>query len=999
MHSLAHPPAHDPVNHPFCPPAPCMAPHTAPRTAPSTAPSTAWRALRPLATLCAVAVLLPGCGGSGDDPAPVAVSGVVADGPLKDAKVCYDLNDDGICNNGEPEVLTDADGKYSLSIAAAAAGQHAVLAEVPATAVDKDTGAAVGVAFVLKAPPSGSAGAQAVFVSPLTTVVANTAADAGISVAEATARVQSQLGLAVSPLSDFTAAGAPPDLGLAARAVGQVMIGTATVAAKAGVAAEPAARLVREAVIGQLPVLGTALEASAGTEATPAQRIEAAAKAVATQLNLDEKTVGKLADALAQPTVASDAAGPFVSVRRFTYTDAGTYSYQIFTGDSSKTDADGAWLASEPRANLVNGEAIAFSRNQLYWTGSAWNNCDNGFAVVKTVAQTATAPQKSTYCGGSKSEGRTTWKDIGGKTLREVIADMRAYPFRDSPGSTTDASGLPVKWGPDPALLPADAKFPEGSRYNTRRTTSDIGSTDRIEISVRPTVRYADGVFRQPTTLEQLGLMAGDLVVAGTVVTNLNSLFVDDVALDSQPNASLQAFKRWRLSVDVPGLKGRFYRCDLALNGNSQGCEAVGDATLAVQTQGGIRLLRVASGYPAALKDRVQRQRFWAEHMGTVFRGTTDFERSYHDQRLNKPAWDALRAALNMPAQVDPSAPSAAGPFTTLRNFSFTDAQNYSWRIFTGDSSVLDAGGEYIANESRRALSAGSEVPFVRNRAYWTGSAWFDCPDSGAVNAIQAAAPFRSTYCKGQVDERVADLHVSLGGRLMSDVFNEIRSYNSADGTATGSGWGTAPGRVPALASSRFPAGSVLTIRGLKSVTSPETIGTAESDRVRVPQAGVQSAQWPLAATLEGIIAVCRGSLLDANANGLNTLVFRILDETPADPIYNRTVDYRVAFDPAGKKARFTRNNRLASSDSPAKFELMMDTTYAIEQLGDVRMMRFAAMPADFEARFGYAFRLAERGGQVWYATQPFTAADKLSWSQRLNGTAWDALRTVLGIQ
>ena len=48
-------------------------------------------------------------------------------------------------------------------------------------------------------------------------------------------------------------------------------------------------------------------------------------------------------------------------------------------------------------------------------------------------------------------------------TLRAVLARMRAYPLRDAPGTTTDASGLPVKWGADPALVPADATFPAGA--------------------------------------------------------------------------------------------------------------------------------------------------------------------------------------------------------------------------------------------------------------------------------------------------------------------------------------------------------------------------------------------------------------------------------------------------------------------------------------------------------------------------------------------------------
>ena len=66
---------------------------------------------------------------------------------------------------------------------------------------------------------------------------------------------------------------------------------------------------------------------------------------------------------------------------------------------------------------------------------------------------------------------------------------------------------------------------------------------------------------------------------------------------------------------------------------------------------------------------RLQRQRFWAEHMGTVFRGTTDLQRSYNDQRVNKPAWDALRATP-LPASMRPRAGSwaAATAASTTRD-------------------------------------------------------------------------------------------------------------------------------------------------------------------------------------------------------------------------------------------------------------------------------------------------------------------------------------------
>lgn len=961
-----------------------------------------------LAVACAAA-LLQACGGSDDSTAaPAQISGIVADGPLQGATVCYDLNDNGACDSGEPTAAapTDADGKYSFSVDAAVAGKHAVVAQVPATAIDKDTGAAIGAAIVLVAPPSGSSGAQSVFVSPLTTVVAHTAADTGSTVAEATTRVQALLGLAGSPLADFTAANAAPELGLAARSVGKVMVDTAGLAAANGVSAAQTASLVREAATTQLPVLATALQLSAGTGATLAQRIAAAARAVSTQLNLSPTTVQAVAAAVAQPTGAADAAGPFVSVRRFTYTDARNYSYQIFTGDSSQTDASGAWLANEPRANVVNGEAIAFSRNQLYWTGSDWHNCNNGFAVVKTVAQTATLPQRSTYCGASKSESRTVWEDISGKTLREVITRMRAHPLRDTVGSTTDATGLPVNWGPDPALLPAEATFPAGSRYNTRRITNDIGSTDRIETAVRPTVRYPDGVFRQAKTLEDLSLMGGNLAAADTEVTNLNALFVEDETLASQPDATLQAVKRWRLAVDVTGLKGRFFRCDVTTAGNSQACEARGDATLAIQTQGGIRLLRVAAGYPVELKDRMQRQRFWAEHVGTVFRGTTDLEHSRNDQRLNKPAWDAVRTALGIAEQVEPVATPTTGPYTILRNLSFSDAQNYSWRTYTGDDSVVNAAGETVVNETRRTVNSGAEVPFVRNRAYWTGSAWFDCPASGPVLTAQVAAPKRSTLCQGYVDEETGYLRISLGGRLMRDLVNDIRNYAGTEANgATWASWGPDLSKVslPALSTTRFPAGATLSIRSGRTIAVPEAIATnPDADRVRIAPSATSSlpfADWPFATTLEQVIANYPGTLAGTVINGNTSLYVWRFTETPANTAWTDQVEIRVAFDANGNKARFTRNNRLVSNGFSTNYQTLLDTTYTIEQVGDVRLLKFAAMPPGFEDRFVFARRYAERGGAVWYAFKDAVPVDRIGFTQRLDGTAWDALRTALGIQ
>src|SRR5205814_6523683 len=118
-----------------------------------------------LSALCAS--LLAACGGGGSttpppvQPTSVTISGVAADGPLQGATACYDLNDNGACDSGEPSSgPTDAAGRFSFDVDAAVAGQHRVVVVVPATAVDKDTGSAVGTAFTLQSPATGSSGAQ-----------------------------------------------------------------------------------------------------------------------------------------------------------------------------------------------------------------------------------------------------------------------------------------------------------------------------------------------------------------------------------------------------------------------------------------------------------------------------------------------------------------------------------------------------------------------------------------------------------------------------------------------------------------------------------------------------------------------------------------------------------------------------------------------------------------------------------------------------------------------
>ncbi len=950
------------------------------------------------------AALLAACGGD-EGSAMVDISGVVADGTLQGATVCYDLNDNLACDAGEPvSSATDADGRYTLSVTEADSGHHAVVASVPASAIDKDTGAAIGAALTFKSPATGVSGAQQVFVSALTTAVVDIAKDSGKSVADAAAQVQAALGLSLSPLADFTAAnGNAGNAGaaLAARALTAVVVGATKLAAASGLAAAPTAALVKAVGSTQLELLADTLAVSTGIDAKA--KVEEAVAAVKAQLNLNADTVKTVADALALPAGIADAPGPFVSLRRFAYTDANNYSYTVFTGDSSKTDAAGEYVANEVRKIHEAGADVPFNRNQAYWTGTDWLTCALQWQVItKVKANSGATDQSSAYCAGSKNQGKTTYEDVGGKPMREVVARIRAYPLPDNAGAHTDLNGLPVKWGPHPDLLPADAVFPAGAKLSIRTTNADVGGTDRIELTTKSTVRWPDGRYRQATSLEQYSGMPGNLADATVLPSNANTVYVFDLPLAAQPDATLEAYKRYRAGFDVTALKVRFYKCDVrksdaaALN-----CTTSGDGTLAISTQGDARLMRVASGFPAEIVQRLSAQRFWAERSGTVFRGVRDLPRTRYDQRLNNTAWSALRSALGIPAHADVGQPADNGPFSVLRGFSFTDLNNYSLRTYDGNNSVLDSEGYFLADETRKTVTAGVQQSLSRNRLFWTGTEWYDCPEDG-VGVIRAnsKAPFNSVYCKSYLDDRASSTVVTLAGRLMSDVVNDIRAYGSTDAGNAYSGWGPTPSAYPQLASTRFPDGATMEYRGLKSRATPLVTMTDATSRVRVPpaDASVPFDTWPHATSLESFIAKNPGDLIGSALNGSTAFYVHGYNLAAApSALYTTRVEVRVAFDANGQQARFYQNNRLVSNGFTSNYVKLLDTTYKIETLGGVRVLSFAAMPDGFESSYGFQRLFAERAGSVWYGYKD-AASGTPNWSIRLNQEACTALRAALGL-
>jgi hypothetical protein len=147
--------------------------------------------------------LLSGCGGDSDSSSDtrVLIEGRVIDGPIQDARVCLDINRDKACGSGEPDAVTDADGRFAITvdIPVGMTEPRVLLAVIDAaTAKDVEDGgktlaqagkpSAVFQALVVDRAP--------VVVSALTTFVVNEMETRWLAADEAARVVAGTLGLA-----------------------------------------------------------------------------------------------------------------------------------------------------------------------------------------------------------------------------------------------------------------------------------------------------------------------------------------------------------------------------------------------------------------------------------------------------------------------------------------------------------------------------------------------------------------------------------------------------------------------------------------------------------------------------------------------------------------------------------------------------------------------------------------------------------------------------------
>jgi trimeric autotransporter adhesin len=677
-----------------------------------------WRATV-VCALVSTATLLAACGGGGnsggdsDTPSAYTITGKAVDGALQGATACYDVNDNQACDTGEPtSAATTADGSFSITgIAPAEIGKHLVLVDVPASAIDADTGAAVGSSFLMAAPATDATGDHSVFVSPLSTLVLLQMATAGQSRDDAVTFVQSQLALAVSPLADFTASANADNT-------------TAANAARLTRAAQTRQADALTAAVGQTDLSGTVVtqEQVNVLAATSVLASLEAIGAAATDGSLQGKTGADLRTALAtlaaavvaqngptvpeavasigvsklpiEPAAPAAAPAPSGSLAALRYAGAGDWYLRSFQATAADNTPDTNGLVRyydvRTRVDATHPSGISWVFSNDYnraadrlWNGSTWHTCDLGFRNTSSVRD-ANGRSSYNFCDGFEkgTSVRRASIDITGQTLASVLTDrIRVLPGGNSGVNFAD-------WGPSDLSLLGTAAFPEGSKLYYQTSTPlettvgyDVRDSNVVQVFSQAIADGGDGRNGAPapacydanpttapaTTLEQLIARFPGKPCISNAATNADGTSLSPnegwgasvVSIGNVANyfAALPAGTgnyytnegRLRVAFTGTGNGTNYYLCYTRRTpASTRNCQLLGSGTYTITTLGDGRAMSL-NNVPTPFS-QLSYSRVFVEREGKVYYGYRNrLGNSVPQVRLNLPAANAMLGQLGLP--------------------------------------------------------------------------------------------------------------------------------------------------------------------------------------------------------------------------------------------------------------------------------------------------------------------------------------------------------------
>jgi len=454
---------------------------------------------------------LYGCGG-GSSPATSTVattdvSLTVIDGPIEKAKVCLDINNNSVCDNNEPEGMTDANGKVAIKVNSTDVGKYPVIAVVDTNSIDADTGK-VPTPFTMKAPAD-----QTAVITPLTTLVHNhMVSNPGLTSAAAADVVKAQTGINVSLFEDFSK-GATDDHKAAANIARMVVVTTQqqSEAVKEAEGAKDVAgatitradldKAIQRRVMEMLPALVTKLAenqtqiAALDKALTDAKAlIDAAAKKTGVekaQKDKDDSLKATMIEVvvtenkgLTKDGVATNVAvnkAPAMdetltasfSLRSLRFSGAHNYFMRFMSSTIAQNTPDSMgnvrYVDNIYHTSTANGVVASWNTGtgparqaDVHWTGTSWAACALNFESVATVRD-ANGNRQYNYCNYliTGNENRPTF-DVSGKKIVDVLTDAAKAGYGTDLGTVTNTDGSKTALG----TMLGDATFPDNSKVS-----------------------------------------------------------------------------------------------------------------------------------------------------------------------------------------------------------------------------------------------------------------------------------------------------------------------------------------------------------------------------------------------------------------------------------------------------------------------------------------------------------------------------------------------------
>lgn len=398
----------------------------------------------------------------------------------------------------------------------------------------------------------------------------------------------------------------------------------------------------------------------------------------------------------------------------------------------------------------------------------------------------------------------------------------------------------------------------------------------------------------------------------------------------------------------------------------------------------------------------------------------------------------ATVVAINNQAPTETSNANPSAGFS-LSSLTFTDAANWFWRVNSSsiEQDTPDGNGnkKYVSRRFRSESGAVAQwgagsSPARQSNLHWNGTSWGSCPLNfeNTSSARDANGNSSYNYCDNLEKGSTARASFDVSSRPIIDVYRQIKTAGYSNLSIGGSDNALA---TSMLGSTVFPSGSTLHYQTAASLTNAVSYYPGTGDYVTQGPTGAGAGRT----TATDTNAVCASNFTETPATSLETLIANNkgtpcvnnpvtagstnqlssgdrnegwsatalsmgtignapanFSKTTATSFYTSNTKLRVAFGAPGVAKYYSCQQRY--DGSTRNCDLIGTGGYAIQTLGDARILVFSSLPALASAQ-NYTTVYVERDGKVHYGYQSKPAVYK---NAVLNTVAATALFQLLGL-